>query len=36
MEKTLSKHGKGGIMLPSEYADYATFKKINIIKESGE
>ncbi len=26
----------GGIMLPSEYADYATFKKINIIKESGE
>lgn len=23
----------GGIMLPSEYADYAPFKKINIIKE---
>ena len=26
----------GGIFLPSEYADYAPFKKVNIIKESGE
>jgi hypothetical protein len=26
----------GGILLPSEYEDYAPFKKINIIKESGE
>ena len=26
----------GGMILPSEYADYAPFKKINIIKESGE
>ncbi|HJE55432.1 MAG TPA: hypothetical protein K8W03_01435 [Bifidobacterium pseudolongum subsp. globosum] len=26
----------GGIFLPSEYADYAPFKKINIIKESWE
>ena len=26
----------GGIMLPSEYAYCAPFKKINIIKESGE
>ena len=26
----------GEIMLPSEYADCAPFKKINIIKESGE
>ena len=26
----------GGIMLPSEYAEYAPFKKVNIIKESGE
>lgn len=25
----------GGIFLPSEYADYAPFKKINIIKEKG-
>lgn len=26
----------GGIMLPSEYAEYAPFTKINVIKESGE
>lgn len=26
----------GGMILPSEYAGYAPFKKINIIKESGE